>query len=85
VAPQYAALLVGVLFQPFFDAFQQSQAWDFRWQWVLFALIVTFAIFPAVYRRAWDPDKPMFVQLCTIFSAGLGWQSLLAIGAKSVT
>jgi hypothetical protein len=38
-------------------------------------------IFPGVYKSAFDPGKPLFVQLCAIFTAGVGWQSLFKAGA----
>jgi hypothetical protein len=42
------------------------------------------AILPAVYKNAFDPDKPMLVQLCALFSSGLGWQSLFQAGATAI-
>jgi hypothetical protein len=40
-------------------------------------------IFPAVYRNAFDPQKPLFVQLCAIFASGVGWQGLLDAVTKA--
>jgi hypothetical protein len=38
-----------------------------------------------VYKNAFDPDKPIVVQLCALFVSGLGWQSLFqtAVAAAS--
>ena len=41
-----------------------------------FALLMAIVLLPAVYKNAFDPDKPMLVQLCALFVSGLGWQSL---------
>jgi hypothetical protein len=41
-----------------------------------FALLIAIAILPAVYKNAFDPDKPVLVQLCALFASGLGWRSL---------
>jgi hypothetical protein len=80
VIPQYIALVSGITIQPFLATFQKSQTWDFNGflSWLIFALIIAVAIFPAVYRSAFDPSSNLFVQLCTIFSSGIGWQSLFA-------
>lgn len=77
--PQYLALVSGVALQPFFEAYQQTQRWNIHGALgrLVFAVIVGLIIFPSVYRGAFDPDKPIFLQLCAIFAAGMGWQSLL--------
>jgi hypothetical protein len=82
--PQYISLILGILIQPFFSAYQHAGHWNFvgfsgR---ILFALIIGLAIFPAVYKSAFDPEKPLFVQLCAIFAAGMGWESLLKTALK---
>lgn len=82
--PQYATLVLGILVQPFFADYQQTAQWNFRGIGgrVLFAAIVGLVVFPAVYKRAFDPDKPLFVQLCAIFALGMGWESLLRTALK---
>jgi hypothetical protein len=77
--PQYVALVLGILVQPPFEHFRTTHHWDLSSLpgWIPFAIIVSIAIFPAVYKNAFDPTKPIFVQLCTIFAGGLGWQALL--------
>jgi hypothetical protein len=83
--PQYIALVLGVIVQPFFAAYQQSGQWNFSGFTgrLLFALIVGIVVFPAVYKRAFDPEKPLFVQLCAIFAVGMGWESLLRTALKA--
>jgi hypothetical protein len=86
VVPQYIALAIGIVVQPFLQTYLQSHQWA-DLQLIIgrtvFGLIVAIAIFPAVYKRSWDPGNPIFVQLCSIFSAGLGWQTLFAAGSAS--
>jgi hypothetical protein len=81
---QYATLVGGIIVQPFFTQYQETKTWNVNdpWGWMVFSVIVGLVVFPAVYRRAFDSEKPLFVQLCTIFVAGLGWQSLLTTAIK---
>jgi hypothetical protein len=83
VLPQYLALVAGIAVQPFLAVFQETRRWDLSgWQgWVPFSLIVGLIIFPGIYKRSFDPEKNLFVQLCAVFASGLGWQSLLATAA----
>lgn len=82
--PQYATLVLGIVVQPFFAAYQQNAQWNFSGIGgrVLFASIVGIVVFPAVYKNAFDADKPLFVQLCAIFALGMGWESLLRTAMK---
>jgi hypothetical protein len=76
---QYAAVLLGVVAQPFFDAFGTGTTMPTSplWQLAGFSLVVTTLIFPGIYRSAWNANQPRFVQYCTIFASGVGWQSLI--------
>lgn len=76
--PQYIALLLGVFAQPMFQKFMDTGMWDLAawWKWLIAASIVALMAFPAVYKGSFDPSKPIFVQLCVIFTSGMGWQSL---------
>jgi hypothetical protein len=80
VIPQYLALVLGIAVQPFLSEFQKTRTWDLAgWQgWLVFAALVGLVIFPAVYKKAFDAQSPLFLQFCAIFSAGMGWQSLFA-------
>lgn len=79
VWPQYVALVLGIVLEPYFSAYQVSGTWDLGGiaGRVLFAVVAGVVALPAVYRNAFDPQKPMVVQLSAIFTAGMGWQSLL--------
>jgi hypothetical protein len=87
--PQYIALVLGIIMQPPFEHFRNTNPheWAFASMpvWIPFALIVAIVIFPAIYKNAFDPTKPIFVQLCTIFASGLGWQALLQTAVKMVS
>jgi hypothetical protein len=80
VLPQYIAVAFGVLIQPYFSAFQETGmfVWTGFTARVLFAAIASLAILPGIYKNSFDRDKPIFIQLCLLFVAGMGWQSLLA-------
>src|SRR5580765_3398975 len=62
---QWIALFAGVVIQPFFQNYQSSHEWIWTGitGWTLFAVITSFVIFPAIYKNAFDPDKPVMVQL----------------------
>lgn len=86
--PQYVAVALGVLVQPFYDAMRASAgkpSATLTWQVAIFSLIVAAMIFPAIYRAAWNTQQPRFVQYCSIFAAGVGWQSLIKMAAGAAT
>lgn len=85
VVPQYVALVLGIVVQPFLAAFQKTGMWSLHGllPWAIFSTIAGLIIFPAVYKKSFDPDGNLFVQLCTIFASGLGWQSLLQTAGKA--
>jgi hypothetical protein len=82
--PQYASLLVGIAVQPLFESYRLTGVWDTARfpNWFLFSMIVALLVFPAVYKNAYDPLKPVFVQLCSIFASGIGWQALMQTAIK---
>lgn len=84
---QWVALLLGILIQPFFAHYQAHHEWKFDgfWGWAAFAAITALVVFPAVYKNSFDPTKPMVIQVIPIFTAGLGWQSLLTTAVKLAT
>jgi hypothetical protein len=87
VWPQYLVLVVGIFVQPYLSYYVQHGSWSLDPSGVvgrvLFGLIVGALAFPALYKNAFDPAKPLFVQLCTIFAGGIGWQSVIQGGAKA--
>ena len=86
VIPQYLALATGVTAEPFVHQFIRDRTVDLAGAFgthLLFGLIVALIAFPAVYRNAFDPERPIFVQLCAIFASGIGWQSLFQAAARA--
>ena len=83
---QYLVLVLAIVIQPFFARYQVSGEWGIviEWEWIVFATVAGVAIFPAVYKNAFNPHKPLFVQLCAVFAAGLGWQSLMGTVIKTM-
>ncbi|KPJ61558.1 MAG: hypothetical protein AMJ46_00095 [Latescibacteria bacterium DG_63] len=83
---QYLVLVLGIVIQPLFAKYRAQGEWGFavEWGWIVFAAVVGVVIFPAVYKNSFDPEKPLFVQLCAIFTAGLGWESLLGTALSAI-
>jgi hypothetical protein len=85
VFPQYLVLVLGVVVQPFLEYYMKNNAWPVDlsplYGRAVFGIFIGIAIFPGVYKNSWDPSSPMIVQLCSIFTAGLGWQTLFATAA----
>jgi hypothetical protein len=66
--------------------YQNNKVWNFDGfgGWLIFAIMVGIMVFPSVYyKMGFDPEKPLFVQLCAIFSSSTGWESLLNTGIKT--
>jgi hypothetical protein len=77
--------VLGVLVQPYFQAYQTTGAWVWNGfaNRTVFSLIAGLVILPAVYRRSFDPETPGVVQFGAIVVAGMGWQSLLPAALKA--
>jgi hypothetical protein len=84
--PQWIALLLGIAVQPYLTEFRTKGLWNFEmsqfWGWLLFAALAAIIIFPSVYRNTFDPQKPIFLQLIPIFTAGLGWEALFGAATQ---
>ncbi|PSK94169.1 hypothetical protein [Taibaiella chishuiensis] len=81
VIPQYIALLIGILAQPIFQSYKETGEWHLsaNWGWFVGSMIVSLMAFPAIYKNSFDANKPLFVQLCVIFTAGIGWQNITTV------
>ena len=86
VIPQYLTAAAGVIVEPFLRNYVTQGGWQIDFNTltgrVAFGLIIGIMILPAVYRQAFDPQKPILVQLAAIFPMGIGWQSLVGSPAK---
>jgi hypothetical protein len=82
--PQYVALVVGIIVQRFLKQYMLAGTWklDGFWGWAVTSSFLAVMIFPAVYKKSFEEQKPIFVQLCVIFTAGVGWQSLIGTALK---
>jgi hypothetical protein len=89
VLPQYGAVALGVLADPLLRNYIATQHFGLDAAVIAtrtgFALLMAIALLPAVYKNAFDPEKPILVQLCALFASGLGWQSLFQAGATAAT
>lgn len=89
VLPQYVALVLGIVVQPYFEKYRASGSWAFSidsaLSWFAFGVIAGVIVFPSVYRRAFDVGQPLFVQFCVIFAGGMGWKALLDTALKVAT
>ncbi len=85
---QWLALLLGVIVQPFYAYYKEHAGvvelgaiYNNPW-FIAFAVIVALIAFPAVYRRAFDTDRPNWVQMIPIFTAGIGWQTIVDVAVE---
>jgi hypothetical protein len=87
VLPQYGAVALGVLADPLLRSYIETQAFNLNFGGLAtttgFALLMAIVLLPAVYKNAFDPDKPLLVQLCALFVSGLGWQSLFQAAVEA--
>ena len=78
--PQYAAVALGVLVEPYLRDYVAKGQWDLTPEALagrlVFALLMTLAILPGVYRRTIDPDRPVAIQIMALFPMGLGWRTV---------
>jgi hypothetical protein len=83
--PQYAALIAGIVGQPYLLRYMSGGVWDLKGfvGWLVASVFIAVMAFPAVYKNSLDPEKPLFVQLCVIFATGMGWQTLVGSALKA--
>ena len=80
---QWLALFAGVLVQPFYAFYKEVKNFGSPgevyqdYYFIIFALIVSVVAFPTVYRTAFDANRPKWMQLIPVFTAGLGWQTIV--------
>ncbi|WP_298894640.1 hypothetical protein [uncultured Psychroserpens sp.] len=88
---QWLALFAGVLIQPFYAFYKEARNFGTPsevyqdYYFVVFALIVSIVAFPTVYRKAFDANRPKWMQLIPVFTAGLGWQTIVDTAVEVAT
>ena len=88
VLPQYLALCLGVMIEPYINSYVATGA--FNWGWsaaatrAVFALLIGIVILPGVYRSSFDTKRPSLIQLAALVPMGMGWQTLFAAATKHV-
>ena len=87
VLPQWIAVFLGIVTQPYLSHFIQTRQFDLAAFLsslisgsLIGSLLVAVLIFPGVYKNSFDPKSPLIVQFGTIFAMGAGYQSLLPTG-----
>lgn len=87
VIPQYIALVLGILADPFIKSYLATKSFGLDigalGPLLAFSIIMGIMILPGVYKNSFAPDKPILVQLAAIFTAGVGWQTLFEAAAKT--
>lgn len=81
---QWLALIAGIMVEPFFTSFRNGTGWKFDggWGWIAFSLVVSAVALPGVYKKGLD-EKPYVIALCSVFTLGLGWKTLVATALKA--
>lgn len=81
----YVTLLVSVVASRYLDLYRAGTASAFAldWPYLLSVAIVSLLAFPVVYDKAQlSRDRPMFLQLALIFTAGMGWEKIVATATQ---
>lgn len=89
VLPQYFVVCAGVIIEPLLRAYMATDQWpavdSALLGRIVFGLIVGIIILPSIYKSAFDPEKPILIQLAALFPLGIGWQSLFTSATKIAT
>jgi hypothetical protein len=76
---QYVALFLGIFVEKYWSQYRQTQHVSLAGAplHLAFALITALILFPGVYKNSFNPGQNQFVQFCVVFTAGIGWQSVI--------
>jgi len=77
----YLILLISIVASRFLDLYRVGVPAKFGldWQYLSFIAIASLLAFPVVYDKArFSRDQPAMLQICLIFTAGMGWEKILA-------
>src|SRR5262249_14599441 len=77
----YLILVAAILASRFLDLYRAGVANTFRldWAYLLVMAIVSLVAFPVVYdKTCLNKGQPVLMQVCLIFTAGMGWEKIVA-------
>ena len=77
----YVTLALSIVASRYLDLYRAGTANEFAldWAYLLSVAIVSLLAFPVAYDKAQlSRDRPMFLQLALIFTAGMGWEKIVA-------
>lgn len=77
----YLILLLSILASRFLDLYRIGipETFVLNWQYLSFMAIASLLAFPVVYDKArFSRDQPVLLQICLIFTAGMGWEKIVA-------
>lgn len=81
----YVTLLLSIVASRYLDLYRAGTASEFGldWPYLLSVAIVSLLAFPVVYDKAQlSRDRPIFLQLALIFTAGMGWEKIVATATQ---
>ena len=73
----YLALLAGIFAKGLLEDFAKETPEPWNWGRIVTAIILSITSFPGVYKTAMEESGPGFVQLCVIFTAGIGVKTVV--------
>lgn len=88
VLPQYLAVCLGIMIEPYINSYIATGA--FNWVWsvaedrAIFAVLVGILIIPAIYKSSFDAKRPVLIQLAALVPMGMGWQTFFAAATKHI-
>lgn len=77
----YLLLVLSIVASRFLDLYRAGVASSFALdlRYLMFIGIVSLLAFPVVYDKArFNKDQPIFLQIAVIFTAGMGWEKIVA-------
>ena len=81
----YVTVVLGIFASSFLESQQAGQRWSVDWLTVAFALIAGLVLIPgAVDRHKLNGQKEELVQFATVFTYGMGWQTLIGAAIRAV-
>lgn len=81
----YVTVVLGIFASNILQNYQAGQTLSISWPTPLIALIVGFVLLPgAVDSTKLNGGKEELVQFGTVFTYGMGWQTLLAAAIRAV-